>query len=162
MGLSSSTKNTSLPALSVNSVEEELKSHEVYQFKNRTTLRTRANKDEEQQDEAENLLETKKSATNPNDTVCPIPGCGYVFSLVDMNKSRRFNLATRQWICPPCLYFAETNGGIPQPVVKSRTSHDPSKVDLRCGVSWCANLMQNDQGLIRRMWHEESPERWHE
>jgi hypothetical protein len=71
-----------------------------------------------------------------------------------MNYGRRFNVTTLQWVCPPCLYHAEQNDGIPPPVVKSRTSHDLSKLDLLCGVSWCITLMQNNEGLIRRMGHD--------
>lgn len=115
--------------------------------KRRRRLYTRQNK------KPETLYEAKQEAVNPNDTVCPIEGCGYVFSLVNTNKSRRFNITTKQWICPSCLYFAGTNDGIPSPVTKPRTSHDPTKVDLVCQVSWCTTLMQKDQGLVRHMWH---------
>ena len=73
-------------ALTINSVDEDLQSREVYLFEARTDDRNRANRDEDQQEEAESLLEAKLNAVNPNDTVCPIQGCDYVFSLVDTNK----------------------------------------------------------------------------
>jgi len=140
-------------ASTINSVDENLQSKESYQFKDRTSRHNRMGRTEDEQETAKTLYEATREAVNPDDTACPIEGCGYVFSLVGTSKSRRFNVRTKQWVCPPCLYFAETDNGIPPPVTKPKTSHDPTKVDLVCDVSWCTTLMQNDQGLIRRMWH---------
>ena len=133
-------------ASTINIVDENLQSKEAYQFEARVNQHNRLGRTEDEQEMAETLYEAKQEAVNPDDTVCPIEGCGYVFSLVDTNKSRLFNTTTKQWVCPPCLYFAGTNGGIPPPITKPRTSHD-------CGVSWCTTLMQNDQGLIHRIWY---------
>jgi hypothetical protein len=141
-------------ALAINSVHDNLQSREVYAFKHQIKSRNYHKQTEEEQEHAESLWSAKDKAINPDDGKCPIQGCVFVFSKTDMNYSRRFDVTALKWVCPPCLYHAEQNDRIPPPVVKSCTSHDPNKVGLLCNMSWCTTLTQNDEGLIRRMWHE--------